>query len=383
MSLSLPDLRLLRQPAGGLRRAVAGVAVRRAARRRRCWSGWRSWRRRDWKRRLALAAGAGLIVAAFHALAWPHCLQRLEGVSPEVDALWLSHVREARPVYRHGWRIAIADRRAAADRAGRLGAARLAQPRSTPTCCAGRWRSAAPFARRDGAAAVADPHRPGGADDGDRRRRGDRLAAGPDRSASRNRWCCACSARRWSILIGAGALVPFASSFSRPRSRSPQRSRDRARQPTAATSSARSGRSPSSRTGIVFTFVDYGAAADHRHPSRCDHRPLSPQRRADRRRDEGLPRLAPSRRGAIIAKYRADYLLICPNCSTTTIFLAEAPKGFYAQLQQGPGAGWLTPVAAAEGFAVPDVAGRAASRRGPAGSAPARRARTGPPARRG
>src|SRR5438270_9718128 len=37
---------------------------------------------------------------------WPHCLQRLEGVSPEVERLWLSHVKEARPVYRHGWRIA-------------------------------------------------------------------------------------------------------------------------------------------------------------------------------------------------------------------------------------------------------------------------------------
>jgi hypothetical protein len=59
----------------------------------------------DWKKRLALAAVAGAIVAAFHAIAWPHCLQRLEGVSPEVDQLWLSHVREARPFYRHGWRI--------------------------------------------------------------------------------------------------------------------------------------------------------------------------------------------------------------------------------------------------------------------------------------
>src|ERR1043165_3286408 len=60
----------------------------------------------DWKRRLALAAGAGVIVAAFHALTWPHCLQRLEGVSPEVERLWLSHVKEARPFYRHGWRLA-------------------------------------------------------------------------------------------------------------------------------------------------------------------------------------------------------------------------------------------------------------------------------------
>jgi len=60
----------------------------------------------DWKRRLALAAAAGAVVAAFHALSWPQCLQRLEGVSPEVYELWLSHVREARPVYRHGWHVA-------------------------------------------------------------------------------------------------------------------------------------------------------------------------------------------------------------------------------------------------------------------------------------
>src|SRR5689334_20081574 len=60
----------------------------------------------DWRRRLVLALGAGIIVAAFHALTWPHCIQRLEGVSPEVERLWLSHVKEARPVYMHGWRIA-------------------------------------------------------------------------------------------------------------------------------------------------------------------------------------------------------------------------------------------------------------------------------------
>src|SRR5437763_7464421 len=62
---------------------------------------------RDWKARLGLAFVAGIILAGYHALAWPHCVQRLEGVSPEVERLWLSHVKEARPVYRHGWRIAV------------------------------------------------------------------------------------------------------------------------------------------------------------------------------------------------------------------------------------------------------------------------------------
>ena len=60
----------------------------------------------DWRKRLALALVAGVVLAGFHALMWPNCLQRLEGVSPEVYSLWLSHVKEARPIYMHGWRIA-------------------------------------------------------------------------------------------------------------------------------------------------------------------------------------------------------------------------------------------------------------------------------------
>ena len=47
---------------------------------------------------------------------------------------------------------------------------------------------------------------------------------------------------------------------------------------------------------------------------------------------------------AIVAKYRSDYVLICPNMSTATIFRAEAPKGFYGQLSRGRVPGWLTPV---------------------------------------
>jgi hypothetical protein len=44
---------------------------------------------------------------------------------------------------------------------------------------------------------------------------------------------------------------------------------------------------------------------------------------------------------AIIDKYRSDYLLICPNMATATIFMSEAPRGFYAQLVHGRAPGWL------------------------------------------
>ncbi|HZB70105.1 MAG TPA: hypothetical protein VE403_07050 [Sphingomicrobium sp.] len=45
-----------------------------------------------------------------------------------------------------------------------------------------------------------------------------------------------------------------------------------------------------------------------------------------------------------LAEYRADYLLICPSSSTTTLFMAAAPKGFYGQLNRGQVPGWLQPV---------------------------------------
>ena len=115
----------------------------------------------DWKRRLALAVAAGAVVAGFHALIWPHCIQRLEGVSPEVDRLWLSHVKEARPIYRHGWRIATLIFALAGHRRDRLGllawirrarpraaaADRSARPRRAsprPCCCCGRRAPARP-----------------------------------------------------------------------------------------------------------------------------------------------------------------------------------------------------------------------------------------------
>jgi hypothetical protein len=46
----------------------------------------------------------------------------------------------------------------------------------------------------------------------------------------------------------------------------------------------------------------------------------------------------------IASKYHANYVLSCPDSSTTTIFEAEAPRGFYVQLQHGQVPNWLSPV---------------------------------------
>ena len=62
---------------------------------------------RHWAARLAVGALAGGLIAAAFVLVWPDCLGRLERVPPELDRLWLSKVREAMPVYGHGFDTAI------------------------------------------------------------------------------------------------------------------------------------------------------------------------------------------------------------------------------------------------------------------------------------
>jgi hypothetical protein len=92
--------------------------------------------------------------------------------------------------------------------------------------------------------------------------------------------------------------------------------------------------------GMVFTFVDLGprliTVTHHDSVAGPYHR--NGQQIADvmnfwRGDAEQAHRIA--------AKYRADYVLSCPQSSTSTIFVAEAPKGFYVQLERGQVPKWL------------------------------------------
>ena len=46
-------------------------------------------------------------IAAGFAWLFPQCLGRPEQVSPELAANWLNNVREAKPLYRHPFRVAF------------------------------------------------------------------------------------------------------------------------------------------------------------------------------------------------------------------------------------------------------------------------------------
>ncbi|HEU5285184.1 MAG TPA: AcrB/AcrD/AcrF family protein [Sphingomicrobium sp.] len=294
----------------------------------------------DWKRRFALAAGAAVVVAAFHALAWPHCLTRLEGVSPEVRQLWLDNVREARPIYRHGWHTATLI--AALPITGLIGWALLAIRNRGDRALFRRTLAAAAPALAAAALLLWQT------------RTGPAAQMLSIVGAIAILWVLAPLARtiRRPVLqtaaiivlamIGLGAMVPTAMQLAPARK---QTARDIAIGRANRACNSLPALRPIARQpkGMVFTFVDLGPriiTVTHHDAV------IGPYHRNGEQIADVMKtfRGSESNARATLAKYRADYLLICPKSSTTTIFMAAAPKGFYGQLNRGRVPAWLEPV---------------------------------------
>jgi hypothetical protein len=291
----------------------------------------------DWKRRLAIALAAGAIIAGFHALAWPHCLQRLEGVSPEVERLWLSHVKEARPFYRHGWRIASSI--IALPISGAIGWGLLAWMRRKDRDLLRRIIAAALpgliatlllfWQTRTGPAA--------------------QMMAVVGCAAliwllvplfwnSKN-WAVSVAGASLAFVVGAGAAAQLVLYFI---PQPPPTARDVAIGKANRLCGSLWGMHPIALQprGMVFTFVDFGprliTVTHHDAVAGPYHR--NGQQIAD---VMNFWRGDADQAHRIAAKYRANYVLSCPNSSTSTIFVAEAPKGFYVQLERGQVPEWL------------------------------------------
>jgi hypothetical protein len=302
----------------------------------------------DWKRRLMLAAAAGLAIAAFHALMWPHCIHRLEGVTPEVDRLWLSHVREARPVYMHGaqiaalilalpitggigWLLMIWLNRADREKLRRVVAAAVPGFAATALLF---WQTrtgpAAQMLAAVGAAQITWLLVPLIW----KSKLADFKIAGVSAGAV---------ATAVAVVVGAGAAVPLVSDYAFPAKKrtASEIAIDRANSLCASLW----GYHPIALLpkGTVFTFVDLSprliTVTHHDSITGPYHR-----------NGEQIADVMNAFRGTadqahvLIDKYHSTYLLTCPNSSTTTIFMSEAPKGFYAQLQRGQVPSWLTPI---------------------------------------
>jgi hypothetical protein len=295
----------------------------------------------DWKQRLALAFVAGLALAGFHASVWPQCLQKPEHISPEAQQLWMSHVKEARPVYTHGWRVAALI--AALPITGAIGWALLAWTKrgnrellrriigaALPGIAASLlllWQTrtgpAAQMMAAVGAAAVAWIAMP-------------------------LFWRSKYFAVRLAgvlvvVLAGAGAAVPFALSFVPEEPATPyQASIGRANSQCASLYGLHA--VALQPEGLVFTYVDLGPrliAVTHHDavagPYHRNWRQIVDIMNAWRGSADQAHRI-------IVDKYHSNYVLSCPKSSTTTIFMSETPKGFYGQLEHGQVPKWLQAV---------------------------------------
>ena len=294
---------------------------------------------RSWPLRLGLAAAAGAALAAGYVLAWPHCLGRLEGASPELVQLWLGNVREARPLYMHGYATAISV--AALPVAGLVGySVMLWRHRSDETKLILWAATAAPALLA--AALLLWQSRAGPAA---------QLLAVPGATALAWLGVSRLFASRLLLvrvvgtvavfLLVSGILPQQALRLFPPKPRPGIQIINKANAlcPTlwALKPVAQVPR------GQVLTFVDLGPrliAVTHHDavagPYHRNGRDIVDVMRAFRGTAESA--------FETIERRRIDYVLICPGLSESTIYASHAKQGFYMQLVRGKVPAWLQPV---------------------------------------
>jgi hypothetical protein len=317
-----------------------------------------------WEQRLALAAVGGIAIAAAFALTWPHCLGRLEQSSPELERLWLSKVREAMPIWRHGWDTAI--QTVTLPFAGLVGGLAMLHvthrealqeahvatafgPEAPPPPADDaraqfiRW-AAITFLCLLGTGLLAWQTRAGPA--------AQLLSAV---GAGAFAWIIACwvmgfrtmVARLAGVAVALVIVVGLAQGWvtklggpAAPR-HAYRIAVDTAngRCPTLA-AMAPIARQP---RGMVMTFVDLGP----RLITVTHHDAITgPYHRNAQQIVDVMQafRGTPSNARATAERYHADYVLICPMMSESTIYRAEAAGGFYDRLAQGQVPNWLAPI---------------------------------------
>ena len=296
------------------------------------------WSPAKWQARIAGALVAGVAIAIFHALAWPHCLSRLEGISPEVNKLWLSHVREARPIYQHGWRIGLII--LALPAAGLIGWGALAwRHRADPDLLRRTIGAALPAAAAVGL--LFWQVRVGPAS---------QVLAVPGAvtlvailaplAFKSNNGIVRVLGTTLAVLGGLGALIPMSLDYVAPDK--PQTARDKMINKANASCPSLWAMRPVAKlpAGTIFTFADLAprviTVTHHRSIMGPYHR--NGQAIVD---SMMLFRGSPDNAHALLAKYHANYLMTCPLFSQATVFSSEAPKGFYAQLEKGQVPTWL------------------------------------------
>ena len=295
---------------------------------------------RSWPSRLAAGAVLGGIVAAGFALAWPDCLARLEGVSPQLEDLWLENVREARPIYSHDWPTIVAvvslpligligyvtmiwrNRRDAAVMVPWLALCAVAAVAALMLLWQSRAGASAQVLAVPGATALA--------------------------------WMIIPFIQRQKLMlvrvfgtVGAFVLISGIAAQQVVKlvpSDKPQKQLKRVNRANGSCPTLAALKPIAQQPkGYVLTFVDLNprliTVTHHNGVAGPYHR-----------NERGILDVMLAFRGTadharqIVSRRGIDYVLICPGMSESTIYSSEAPKGFYVQLAKGKVPGWLQPV---------------------------------------
>ncbi|KFG90585.1 putative membrane protein [Sphingobium herbicidovorans NBRC 16415] len=317
---------------------------------------------RSWPARLAAGVVVGAAVAAFAWLNWPQCLTGAYQISPELEQLWLSNIREAKPITAQARSLvvplmaipvaglfgliwALWESRRDSDRLWAWATVGLMMLFSTALLF---WQL------RAGPAA--------------------QLLAIPAAAWAAHRVIRAVIFGRplvrllgvvaTALLATAAFATPLypqmnqlwaAISDEKPKAEQPGR---KARRQAINKANGRCRSLPALEVlnqlppATIFTMVDLGpriiATTHHSALAGPYHRNgkviLDLHRAFDGSPDAFRP---------IAARHHATYLLICPGFPEGTIYQSRSPRGFYAGLMRGETPGWLHPVSLKSGFALP------------------------------
>ena len=291
--------------------------------------------------RLAMAAGAGAAILGFYVIAWPKCVGPLERLSPELQKLWFSHIREARPTYVLEYKLALT--LLAMPVAGFIGgvlALRKARhdPELLRAWCGALAVSASAFALlfwqiRAGPVAQALAA-PGAAMIG--------WLLLPRVQAIKP-MLLRVAAIGALFLLASGLIVQFTLELI-PNSQA-QKTKSK-RMKVIADKSARCPTLPALAAiekipaTTVLTFIDFGP----RLINTTHHSAIAgPYHRNQAALLDVIHawRGTPDAAHEIVRRHKVGLVLICPGMSESTIYLSEAKKGFYVQLLNGNAPPWL------------------------------------------
>ncbi|CAN5889294.1 hypothetical protein BH11PSE6_BH11PSE6_23430 [soil metagenome] len=286
--------------------------------------------------RLALAVAAGVAIVIGFALLFPQCLGRPEQVSPELARNWLDNVREARPIYKHAFRVAFPI--VTLPVIGIIGCC-IAVWRARGTPAFHGWMTVLLFSGFAGAMLLWQARAGPAA----------QLLAVPGATALGwiiLPWCLGhrlIAVRVFGTVIAFMAVSGTFSYYAIQWFKIDQPSK---RVQIVNTASGRCPTIPALApldklpTQTIFTFVDLGP----RLITVTHHRAIAGpyHRNGDAILDvQHAFKGTPENFRAIAKRHGATLLLICPNMPESTIYRSRAPGGFYDQLAHNKVPAWL------------------------------------------